>query len=97
MEKSIEIFKRVADNYQLGENELSGIIKIISDYTYALDILDRYDHQKIKTEKLEINEEYKITLEDSMLLIKTLKKKFGGSGLFGKEKDESFRSTIGTI
>jgi prophage maintenance system killer protein len=97
LERSIELFKRVVDNYQLEKNELSGIIKIISDYTYALDILDQYDHQRIKTEKLERNEKYRITLDDSMFLIKNLKKKFGGSSLFGKEKDESFKSTIGTI
>jgi prophage maintenance system killer protein len=97
LEKSIEIFKRVADSYELEKNEISGIIKVISDYTYALDILDQYDHQIISTGKPGKDEEYKITIEDSILLIKNLKKKFGGSALFGKEKDESFKSTVGTI
>ncbi len=97
LEKSIEVFKRVSENYQLGKNEFSGILKVISDYTYALDILDQYDHQNIKTKKLEKKEGYKITYKDSMSLIKNLKNKFGGSMLFGKQKDESFKSTIGTI
>ncbi len=97
LEKSIEVFKRVSENYQLGKNEFSGILKVISDYTYALDILDQYDHQNIKTKKLEKKEGYKITYKDSMNLIKNLKNKFGGSMLFGKQKDESFKSTIGTI
>jgi len=97
LEKSIEIFKRVAENYQLVQDEFSGILKVISDYTYALDILDQYDHQKVKADKVVKKEAYKITYEDAANLVKNLKKKFGGSTLFGKEKDESFRSTIGTI
>lgn len=97
LEKSLEVFKRVADNYQLQKDEFTGIINVISDYTYALDILDQYDHQNLKKGKVERKEEYKITYEDSFSVINNLKKKFGGSSLFGKEKDQSFKSTLGTI
>jgi len=97
LEKSIEVFKRVANSYQLKQDEFTGILKVISDYTYALDILDQYDHQELKLGRIGRAEEYKINYKDSAELIKNLKKKFGGSGLFGKEKDESFKSTIGTI
>lgn len=97
LEKSIEVFKRVADSYQLGRDEFAGILNVISDYTYALDILDQYDHQNIIAGNFGKKEGYKINYEGSIRLIKNLKQKFGGSGLFGKEKDESFKSTIGTI
>ncbi len=97
LEKSIDVFKRVSDNYTLQQDEFSGILKIVSDYTYALDILDRYDHQKLKLDKVERKELYRITYDDSIELINNLKNKFGGSQLFGKEKDNSFKSTVGTI
>jgi death-on-curing family protein len=97
LEKSIEIFKRVTNSYQLEHDEFAGIIKVISDYTYALDILDQFDHQKLKADKVRKEEVYKINYRDSAELIKNLKNKFGGSTLFGKEKDESFKGTIGTI
>ena len=97
LEKSIEIFKRVADKNQLEQDEFTGILKVISDYTYALDILDQYDHQKVSIGKAVKKEEYKINYNDSMKLVKNLQKKFSTSDLFGKEKDESFKSTLGTI
>ena len=97
LEKTIEVFKRVADNYQLQQDEFTGIINVISDYSYALDILDKYDNQKLKIGKVKKKEEYKITYEDSIELINNLKKKFKSSSLFGKEKDKSFISTVGTI
>ena len=97
LEKSIEIFKRVADKYQLEQDEFTGILKVISDYTYALDILDQYDHQNVSIGKAVKKEEYKINYNDSMKLVKNLQKKFSTSDLFGKEKDESFKSTLGNI
>lgn len=97
LEKSLEIFKKVADSYQLKQDEFSGILKVISDYTYALDILDQYDHKKLKIIKVKEKEEYKINYKDSIELIKGLRKKFSSSDLFGKEKDKSFQSTVGTL
>lgn len=97
LEKSLEIFKKVADSYQLKQDEFSGILKVISDYTYALDILDQYDHKKLKIIKVKEKEEYKINYKDSIELIKGLRKKFSSSDLFRKEKDKSFQSTVGTL
>ena len=97
LEKSIEVFKRIADNHQLRQDEFAGIINVISDYTYALDILDKYDHQNLKKDKVEKKSEYKINYKDTVDVINNLKKKFGGSSLFGKEKDQSLKSTLGTI
>jgi prophage maintenance system killer protein len=97
LEKSLEVFKRIADNYQLDHPEFTGIVRVISDYAYALDILDQYDHKKLKIGKVEKKEEYKINYKDSVELINNLRNKFGSSSLFGITKDESFRSTLGTI
>ena len=97
LEKSLEVFKRIAKSHQLKQDEFSGILKVISDYTYALDVLDQYDHQLLKIDKVEINEEFKISYKNSANIIAGLKKKFGSPDLFGKEKDNSFRSTLGTL
>jgi prophage maintenance system killer protein len=97
LEQSIEIFKRVSENYQLGQEDFQGILNVIRDYTYALDILDQYDHQNIKVVKSSRKGNYKINYDNSIELINNLKSKFGGSSLFGKEKDKSFHSTLSTI
>lgn len=60
LEKSLEVYKRIAENYQVENPEFTGIIRVISDYTYALDILDQYDHKKLKVGKVGKKEEYKI-------------------------------------
>jgi len=97
LEQSLKIFQRVSENLQLGQDEFKGILNVITDYTYALDILDQYDHQSIKAIKSKRKGSYKINYVDAISLIHNLQIKFGGSSLFGKEKDKSFQSTLSTI
>lgn len=60
LEKTLEIFSNVVENYQLNRDEFSGILKVVSDYTLALDLLDDYDHQRIKIEKTSKQELFRI-------------------------------------
>ncbi|MEO8231666.1 MAG: virulence protein RhuM/Fic/DOC family protein [Ignavibacteriota bacterium] len=97
LEKTLEIFSNVAENYQLKQDEFTGILKVVSDYTHALDLLDDYDHQKLKISKTNLDEKFKIDYNSAKRVVKKLKEKFGGSSLFGKEKDQSFKGTVGTL
>lgn len=97
LEKTLEIFSNVAENYQLKQDEFTGILKVVSDYTQALDILDDYDHQKLKISKTNLDEKFKIDYNSAKKVVKKLKEKFGGTSLFGKEKDQSFKGTVGAL
>jgi prophage maintenance system killer protein len=97
IEKTLEIFSNVVEHYQLDRDEFSGILKVVSDYTRALDLLDDYDHQRLKIDRTSKDEIFRIDYESAKRVIKKLKEKFGGSSLFGKEKDQSFRGTLGAI
>lgn len=97
LEATLEIFSNVVQSYQLKQDEFSGILKIVSDYARALDLLDDYDHQKLKIDGTSIAGKFKIEYSSAKKVIKKLKEKFGGSDLFGKEKDQSFKSTVNVI
>ena len=68
-----------------------------ADYTYALDTLDDYDYQRLGIRNTTNDVKFHATYENAMEAIQTLRDKFGGSALFGNEKDESFKSSIGQI
>ena len=95
--KTLEIFSNVAANYKLGQEEFTGILKVVSDYAHALDLLDDYDYQKVKIKETTSETKFIITHTKALKVIKELKQKFGASTLFGKEKDASFKSSITTI
>ena len=79
------------------ENELDGcqVLTVIEKYSEALELLDSYDHQNMTrpTGNIAI---YELTYEECQEVIKNMR--FGDeSDLFGKEKDDSFRGSIGNI
>ena len=81
----------------VSNDEYSGLFNVISDYIYALDILDGYDYQNLTIAKTTNEEPFKITYENAMQAINALKVKFGDSRWFANEKDNSFKSSIGQI
>lgn len=89
--------RAVALQYSLSNDEFGGLIKVIGDYVYALDTLDKYDYQRLEVEKITKNEPFRATYENAIEAIQSLKDKFGGSALFANEKDDSFKSSIGQI
>jgi len=97
IEATLEIFSKVATNHELNQSEFSGVLKVVSDYTHALGLLDDYDYQNVKIKETTSETRFVISHSKALKVIKELKQKFGASSLFGKEKDLSFKSSIGTI
>ena len=81
----------------LSSDESRTLLDVVVDYTYALDTLDKYDYQQLDIHSTTNEQRFKATYENAMLAIQGLKSKFGGSNLFGNEKDGSFKSSIGQI
>ena len=73
------------------------LFDVVVDYTYVLDTLDNYDYQRLGISDTTKEEVFHATYDNAMEAIQTLREKFGGSSLFGNEKDESFKSSIGQI
>ena len=73
------------------------LFDVVTDYAYALDTLDNYDYERLIIEKTTQEERFHATYENAISEIEGLRKKFGGSDLFGNEKDDSFKSSIGQI
>ena len=82
---------------ELTTDESHELISVVSDYTYALDTLDRYDYQQLAVEQTTQEELFHATYDNAMAAIQQLKVKFGESRWFGNEKDDSFKSSVGQI
>jgi len=97
LKETIRILGDIVENKELSNDESKGLLKIISDYSYALDILDQYDYQTLSIDHTSGKEVYRLTYEEAIEQIDLVKRSFGNSELFGKEKDQSFKSSISTI
>ena len=81
----------------ISTDETAALFEVVTDYTYALDTLDNYDYERLAIDKTTKEEPFHATYENAMEAISGLREKFGGSTLFGNEKDDSFKSSIGQI
>ena len=97
LKQTISIMSNVIAAHQVTKDEAIGLLRVISDYTYALDTLDRYDFQQLEISNVTTLEGFRATYENAMEALRTLKRRFGESALFANEKDESFKSTLGAI
>ena len=78
-------------------DETQAIFDVVVDYAYALDTLDNYDYERLTVKETTPEEHFRATYDNAMQTIQALREKFGGSTLFGNEKDDSFKSSIGQI
>ena len=94
----VQMVGRTLQNQPLLNNdENQALFDIVVDYTYALDTLDDYDYQRLGVKETTQEEKFQATYDNAMQAIAALREKFGGSSLFGNEKDDSFKSSIGQI
>lgn len=93
----VKVLGRTIRNQEKLTEDSRSLLDMVVDYTYALDTLDRYDYQELKIEDTTGQESFHASYENAMEVIRKLHEKFGGSTLFGNEKDDSFKSSIGQI
>ena len=97
LKHAIQLFDKVAQTKEISGSEAQGLLKVLSDFTVALNVLDQYDHQTLKIKKSKSKEVFRISYKEAIKAVEGLKNKFGGSALFGNEKDKSFKGSLNGI
>ena len=94
----LDILSKSIENKSISADETQSLLRIIKDFSYGLDTLDKYDNQILEVEKItEKEDEFRVNYHEAVEVIHDLKKKFNASKLFGNEKDHSFKSSVNTI
>jgi len=97
LKQSIKLIDNIIDRKLLSTSESEGLLKVIGDFSYALDTLDRYDYGKLELAHISDRAVKRISYEEAKGAIKIMQGRLSDSNLFGHEKDYSFRSSLDTI
>jgi prophage maintenance system killer protein len=97
LQETLRLIRTSVFSKPLSGEESLGLLQIISDYTLALEILDQYDYQSLEIAETRLTEKFRLSYQEAVEQINTVKNSYGNSELFGREKDKSFRSSIGAI
>ncbi len=97
LKQSIQLLENVVQKTNLTSNEVIGLLKVVSEYSHALDLLDQYDHQRLAIPETKNEKLQKIDYEEAIEQINLWRDKQKAGMLFGNEKDQSFSSSLETI
>ena len=99
LKRLVQLQGEIAASQELSADQSDALLRILGDYARALDVLDQYDHQRLRVarETVAATSGYELTYEEAWITVDALREQFGGSELFGREKDRSFESSVRTI
>jgi prophage maintenance system killer protein len=97
LKKSMSLLENVVKQKQLTTDEAVGLLKVVTAYSRALELLDKYDHQQLQVPPAKKVAVKKLTYAEAIKQIGLWRKQQNAGKLFGNEKDQSFQSSLQTI
>ena len=97
LKRLVQLQGEVAASQELTTDQSAALLRVLGDYARALDVLDQYDHQRLQVRGTASDEQFELTYEAGLEAVDGLRQRFGGSALFGREKDASFQSSVRSI
>jgi len=95
MHQAMELLSRTLSNQEMVDDTGKEVLQVITDYAYALNLLDRYDHGTLAIGETSGTAGFVLDYESASHIVQAMKGDF--DGLFGIEKDQGFKSALGTI
>jgi len=95
LRRTVGLLEQTIVNQAIGLDEARGLLRVVTDYAYALTTLDRFDHGTLAIEQTTRPALYVIRYEAAMEIVNAMKTEFGG--LFGLEKDQGLKGALGAI
>jgi prophage maintenance system killer protein/predicted fused transcriptional regulator/phosphomethylpyrimidine kinase len=95
-QKRLDQLNKLLEIVSRSENSVvAGVADVLQNYAHGLDLLDEYDHQSFVAPKGKKGK-WILTYDEARAFVDSMK--FGNtSALFGNERDNSFKSTLGAI
>lgn len=97
LRQAVRLIADTAQRRELAGDEAQALLAVVGDYNRALGLLDDYDHQRVDKPKSSGPARYTLQPVDARRLVGQLRERFGGSAVFGVEKDKGLESALGAI
>lgn len=81
----------------LSGDEAQALLAVVGEYNRALELLDDYDHQRVAKPAAGAAATYALHYDEALRIVDRLRARFGGSALFGVEKDQGLASALGAV
>jgi prophage maintenance system killer protein len=97
LNQAIRLIGSVAERKALSSDEATALLSVVKDYSYALDLLDDYDHERVTTGDTTVEPAAPVSYDEVRRIIERLRAQFNAGELFGTEKDRSLQGSLANI
>jgi hypothetical protein len=99
LRNAVDVMGRILAEKPVSGDEAQGLLKVITDYSLALRLLDQYDHQQLRLQGTTGTARFELSYEAAIEAIAHMQSTMGEltGGLFGREKDKGLAAAIGAV
>ncbi|MDO9467926.1 MAG: virulence protein RhuM/Fic/DOC family protein [Thiobacillus sp.] len=97
LNQAVRLVADVAHRRTLSGDEATALLEVVTDYAYALEVLDDYDHQRVHLGEVSAGPVAALDLDEARQVIVRMGERFGATGLFGREKDEGLAGSLAAV
>ena len=97
LKQAVRLIANVAERRDLTGDEAKALLRVVADYSYALEVLDDYDHQRVRLGAVSHRRVSALSIEEARRAVETMRGRFDGSALFGREKDQRLEGSLAAV
>lgn len=97
LNQAIRLIGSVVERKALSSDEAMALLSVVKDYSYALDLLDDYDHERVTARDTTVRAVAPVPYDEVRRIIERLRAQFSAGELFGTEKDKSLQGSLANI
>lgn len=97
LNQAVRLVADVAHRRTLSGDEATALLEVVADYAYALEVLDDYDHQRVRLGEVSPGPVAVLDFDEARQVIARMGERFGASSLFGREKDDSLEGSLSAV
>ena len=97
LNQAVRLIAGVVDRRDLSGDEAKALLRVVGEYRFALDLLDDYDYQRVGAPPVGGKTVHPLTYPEALRIVEQLRERFGGSSLFGRQKDEGLQGALGAV
>ena len=97
LNQAVRLVADVAHRRALSGDEATALLEVVADYAYALEVLDDYDHQRVRLGEVSPGPVATLDRDEARQVITRMGERFGASPLFGREKDDGLEGSLSAV
>jgi len=97
LNQAVRLIASAADRQDLSGDEARALLRVVGEYSFALDLLDDYDHQRVAAAPPGGRLVHPLGTEEALRIVERLRERFGAGSLVGRLRGDGLDSALGAV